>query len=208
MNQTPQAGPERRDAIDVARSLALFVVVFGHLTMAVVDRHGGRVRGANLLALSPRWGWVAVVAPMPVFFAAAGWANASSTLASATSRLRTLVGLAAVVVAAWSLPVIVATVLAGRPGALGSGARLATQPLWFLAAYLPLAAAGGPLARLVARRPVVAIGGCVGALALLDVLRFGCGGPGWIGWIGFLLAWSIPWMLGAWWRGLRDLAEA
>ena len=194
----------RRGAIDVARCLALVVVVFGHLGMAVVDRHAGTVRGANLFALRPGWSWIAFAAPMPIFFAAAGWANASSTLTNAAGRLRALVGLTGMVVAAWSVPVILASLLAGGPGGMGSGARLATQPLWFLAAYLPLAAAGGALAQLAAKRPATAIGTCVATLAVLDLIRFVLHGPGWIGWVGFLPAWSAPALAGAWWRARHE----
>ncbi len=191
----------RRDAIDVTRSLALLVVVLGHLSLAVVDRHGGEVRGANLLTLLPGWSWIAVAAPMPVFFAAAGWANATTDLGGSTKRLRTLVGLAAVVVGLWSTAVIAFGLLTGGADPVAGGARIATQPLWFLAAYLPLAAAGGVLARLVTRHPLASVGGCLGFLAVADITRFGLHGPAWIGWVGFLVAWSVPWLLGAWWRG-------
>ena len=66
--------------IDVARVGALLIVVFGHLSLAVIDRPGGHVRGANLLALHPGWAFVVAIAPMPVFFAAAGWAHTTSDL--------------------------------------------------------------------------------------------------------------------------------
>jgi hypothetical protein len=189
-----------RDAIDVARALALFVVVLGHLLLAVIDRPDGEVRGANLLALHPGWAIVATLAPMPVFFAAAGWANATATPASAAARLRTLVGLGAVVVCAWSLAVLVATWIAGDPGVVADGGRIATQPLWFVAAYAPLAAAGGLLARSAATHPVRLIGGALALLAALDAARFGFGAPDWIGWPGFYLAWATPWLVGGWWR--------
>jgi hypothetical protein len=90
---SPAATPGRREGIDVARILALLVVVLGHLLLAVVDRPGDEVRGANLLALHPGWALVAAAAPMPVFFAAGGWANATAAWSSAVPRLRTLVGL-------------------------------------------------------------------------------------------------------------------
>lgn len=194
------AQPVRRDAIDVARVGALLVVVVGHLTLAVVDRASGAVRGANLLALRPSWAWVAAAAPMPVFFAAAGWANARASLVSAGPRLRTLVATATVVVLCWSAAVVVAQVVAGEPGVVADGARIATQPVWFLAAYVPFAATGRLLAGGAARAPVMAIGGCLGALALLDIARFGFGAPEWIGWPGFFLAWGVPWLAGGWWR--------
>jgi hypothetical protein len=189
-----------RDAIDVARVLALLVVVLGHLLLAVIDRHGGEVRGANLLALHPGWAALAALAPMPVFFAAAGWANATSAFPASAARLRTLVGLGAVVVGGWSAAVLAAVAVAGEPGVLGDGARIATQPLWFVAAYVPLAAAGRPLARLAGDHVVLAVGGCLALLTVLDVARFALDAPQWIGWPGFYLAWGTPWLLGSWWR--------
>jgi hypothetical protein len=192
--------PGHRDAIDVARVLALLVVVVGHLTLAVVDRDAGSVRGANLLALHPEWAWIAALAPMPVFFAAAGWANARASTVSAAPRLRTLVGLATVVVVSWSAAVVVAQAVAGDPGVVADGARIATQPVWFLAAYVPFVAAGRVLSGAAARSPVWVIGGCLAVLAALDVARFGLGAPDWIGWPGFFVAWAVPWLAGAWWR--------
>jgi hypothetical protein len=200
------AGPvARRDAIDVTRVLALLIVVFGHLLMAVIDRPGGAMRGANLLALHPGWVAVAALAPMPMFFAAGGWANATATLATALPRLRTLVGLGAIVVCAWSAGVVVMALVVGDPGVVGDGARIATEPLWFVAAYVPLAAFGGRLARLAADHIVLALGSGLALLAALDVARFALEAPAWIGWPGFYLAWGTPWLVGAWWRA-RHLA--
>lgn len=195
----------RRGAIDLARVGALLVVVFGHLTLAVVDVDASDdVRTANLLALRPGWAWIAALAPMPVFFAAAGWANATAGLADAVPRLRALVGLATVVVASWSALVVVAAGVAGDPGIVADGARVATQPLWFLAAYLPFAAAGRRLAGLAGAHPVLAIGGCLAALAALDLIRFAGKAPDWAGWPGFALAWVVPLLLGAWWRARAE----
>ena len=190
----------RRDAIDVARVLALTLVVVGHLALAVIDTVDGEVRGANLLELRPGWAWIAVVAPMPVFFAAAGWANATATSQSAAPRLRALVGTAAVVVGSWAALVIAAVAITGEAGVVGDGARIATQPLWFVAAYAPMAAAGHRLAALAVRCPGLVLGACLAVLAALDLLRFGLGWPSWIGWPGFYLAWGVPWLAGSWWR--------
>lgn len=201
---------DRRDAIDVARILALLIVVLGHLTLAVVDRHNGAVRGANLLELHPAWAFLAAAAPMPIFFAAAGWANATASLHSAVPRLRTLVGVAAVVITSWTVGVVLARVIAGDPGVVADGARIATQPAWFLAAYVPFAAAGGPLARFAtSRSPLVTVGGPLAVMALLDFSRFGLNGPQWICWLGFYVAWAVPWLAGAWWReqSLRGFNE-
>lgn len=192
---------ERRPAIDVARILALVVVVLGHLLLAVIDRGpDGEVRGDNLLALHPNWAWVAVLAPMPVFFAAGGWANATATIRSSARRLDALVGLGAVVVTLWSTLVVIVGLTTHDTELIGGGARLATEPLWFLAAYVPFTAAGRTIARVAATHVVVSVGGALAVLAALDVARFGHGAPRWIGWVGFFLAWGVPWMLGSWWR--------
>jgi hypothetical protein len=195
---------DHREAIDVARIVALFLVVIGHLTLAVIDRDDGSVRGANLLALHPGWAIAAAAAPMPIFFAAAGWANARASVGTSAARLGSLVGAAAAVVVVWSAGVIAAQALAGQPGVVADGARIATQPVWFLAAYVPFAANGRLLARVAARRPGAVIGGSFVMLALLDVARFGLGAPDWLGWPGFFLAWGVPWLAGGWWR---DRAE-
>jgi hypothetical protein len=179
------------------------LVVLGHLGMAVIDRnaHGG-VRGTNIFLLYPAWAVLAAAAPMPVFFAAGGWANAKTSPRRAAPRLRTLVGLAAAVVACWSIAVVIAALLLGDgPGVLGKGARLATQPLWFLAAYVPFAFWGRALGRAAVARPVALVGGCLVALALVDVVHFGLDGPSWLAWPAFYLAWVTPWLVGAWWRG-------
>ena len=200
--------PARRGAIDVARIVALLVVVAGHLTLAVVDVDAdGEVRTANLLALRPGWAWAAAAAPMPVFFAAAGWANATTGVAEAARRLRTLVGLGLVVVAAWSALVLGAIVATGEAGIVGDGARVATQPLWFLAAYLPFVIVGRRLAGLATAHPVLSIGGCLAGLAALDLARFAGPAPDWIGWPGFGLAWGIPLLLGGWWRARWEAGQ-
>ncbi|HEX5616046.1 MAG TPA: acyltransferase family protein [Acidimicrobiia bacterium] len=199
--RTHRTNPARRDAIDVARMGALALVVLGHLALAVIDRApDGDVRGENLLALYPDWTGLTVLAPMPVFFAAAGWANVRGSLVHRPRQLRTLVGVGAVVVGAWSAVVVIADAVGGDPGLFGDGARIATQPLWFLAAYVPFAVSGERLARAGARAPVLVIGSALALLALLDAARFAFDAPSWVGWPGFFVAWGIPWIAGAWWR--------
>lgn len=201
---------ERRPAIDLARTAALAMVVLGHLSLAVIDRGpDDTLRGTNLLSLYPRWAWLTVIAPMPVFFAAAGWANTTATVRSSAPRLRAMVGVAAVVVSVWSLAAMAALLSGGGDGGGGGGggvvvdgARLATQPLWFIGAYVPLAAVGGRLAQLAAR-PALAVGTCLAVLAGLDLARFSFDAPRAIGWPGFAAAWAVPWLVGAWWRVAR-----
>lgn len=196
----------RRAAVDVARLGALAVVVVGHLLLAVVDRPRGQIRGDNLIALAPAWEPLAALSPMPVFFAAAGFAHATGTFARTARRLRTLAGLALAVVGGWSAAVVGAVLITGSPGIVGDGARLATQPLWFVALYAPLAAMGGRLGRLGPRRLIASVAACLAVMASLDVVRFGVGVPdgwAWLGWLGFAPAWAVPWLLGTWWRTAR-----
>jgi hypothetical protein len=194
----PRSG--RRGAIDAARVGALVTVVIGHLGLAVIDRDpDGALRGANLLALHPGLAWLAMLAPMPVFFAAAGWANATATPRSAAPRLGRLVGLGAVVVVLWSVASVGELLVRGNGGIVADGGRVATQPLWFLAVYVPFAAFGSTVAGL-AERPALVVGGCLAGLIVLDVARFGVGAPTVVGWPGFFLAWGVAWLLGAWWR--------
>ncbi len=179
--------------------------MFGHLTLAVIDRGpDGDLRGANLLAIRPGLAWLAMLAPMPVFFAAAGWANATATPRSAAPRLRALVGAGAVVVVLWSTAAATEVVIRGEGGVVGDGARIATQPLWFLVVYVPFGASGARIARL-AKRPVLAVGTCLVVLAALDTARFRFDMADAWAWPGFFLAWGVPWSLGAWWRGRCDM---
>jgi hypothetical protein len=187
----------------------LALVVLGHLGMAVIDRNArGGVRGTNIFLLYPAWAVLAAAAPMPVFFAAGGWANATTSPRRAAPRLRTLVGLAAAVVVCWSLAVVIAAVVLGDgPGVLGKGARLATQPLWFLAAYVPFAFWGRAIGRAAVARPVALVGGCLIVLAVIDVVHFGLDGPSWLAWPAFYLAWVTAWLVGAWWRNAWSRPE-
>jgi hypothetical protein len=176
------------------------LVVLGHLALAIIDRSpDGALRGANVLSLYPDLAWLAMSAPMPVFFAAAGWANATATPRSAAPRLSILVGLSAVVVVLWSAASIGEILVRGEGGVVADGGRVATQPLWFLAVYVPFAALGSRIAGL-AQRALLAVGGCFAVLIVLDVARFGFRAPDVLGWPGFFLAWGVAWLLGAWWR--------
>ena len=183
------------------------LVVLGHLSLAVIDRGpDGALRGDNVLALHPGLAWVAMLAPMPVFFAAAGWANATSTPVGSARRLRSLVGVGAAVVAVWSAASMVELLVRGEGDIVADGARIATQPLWFLAAYVPFAACGAWLAG-IARRPVISIGVCLGVLATLDIARFALDAPKAIGWPGFFFAWVVPWLAGAAWRRRHEAGQ-
>ena len=183
MRDVSPAPEPRRGAVDVARAGSLLFVVAGHLLLAVIDRApGGGVRGANLLVLEPSLRWLALASPMAVFFVAAGWASASSGVGErdrqvpAAGRVRPLVLVSFVVTCAWGSVAAAEQVLTGGRGVLTDGARIATQPLWFLAAYVPFSLSRPVLGR-AARRPVLWCAACTVSVGAADVLRFVAGAP-------------------------------
>lgn len=168
--------------------------------MVVIDRKSdGSLRGVNIIELFPRWEWVTMLSPMPLFFAASGWANTSSTVQSRVRRVRALVGLGLAVLLAWFVASLIELFVTGHTGIIRDGARISTQPLWFLAAWAPFTLFAPVLER-AARRPLATLAGLGLFLVSTDALRFGVDAPRWVGFPGFFAAWSVPWILGAWWR--------
>ena len=76
------------------------------------------------------------------------------------------------------------------------------SPLWFLGVFAGLTALT-PLAVAMVRR----FGACAALLpavvvAAVNLVRFGFGGPAWVGWINVAAGWMMPYLLGiAWARG-------
>jgi hypothetical protein len=79
---------------------------------------------------------------------------------------------------------------------------LVLDPLWFLGVFAVLTALT-PLAVAMVRR-LGACAACVPAavVAAVDLVRFGLGGPAWVGWLNVAGGWMVPYLLGiAWARG-------
>ncbi|MHC5903367.1 acyltransferase family protein [Streptomyces sp. S6] len=73
--------------------------------------------------------------------------------------------------------------------------KLALSPLWFLLVFAGLTAATPLLARLNPLWPLVVV-------LHVDLIRFGLGGPAWLGWVNLAAGWAVPYTLGAaWTRG-------
>jgi len=73
--------------------------------------------------------------------------------------------------------------------------KLALSPLWFLLVFAGLTAATPLLARLNPLWPLVVV-------LHVDLVRFGLGGPAWLGWVNLAAGWAVPYTLGAaWTRG-------
>ncbi|RZQ65663.1 acyltransferase family protein [Amycolatopsis suaedae] len=184
--------------VDAVRAVAMTGVVAGHwLVTAVVVVPGGLDVDSplrhhpQLVPLS----WL--LQTLGLFFFAGGFGAAVSRGRSGESygrwfgtRLRRLAVAVAVVLAAWAA-VLGIGAAAGMPGdTVSTAAGLVTSPLWFLAVYLVLLAATGPLRRLHAACGVWAAA-IPAALTVAAEL-----GPDWAGQATVVLAWWVPWQLG------------
>ena len=203
--------PHRDRTVDALRALAIAGVILGHwLVTALVlgsAKTGGTVHDASPLASLPALtpaSWI--FQTLAVFFLVGGYAAARSYTGDYLSwlrkRLARLTRPVAVFVAVW-LPLAIALSLGGmaRPTER-TVLTLVLDPLWFLGVFAVLTALT-PLAVALVRR-LGACAACVPAavVAAVDLLRFGLGGPAWVGWINVAAGWMVPYLLGiAWARG-------
>jgi peptidoglycan/LPS O-acetylase OafA/YrhL len=206
------ATPAHRDrTVDALRALAIAGVILGHwLVTALVlgsGKTGGTVHDASPLASLPALtplSWV--FQTLAVFFLVGGYAAARSYTGDYLSwlrkRLARLTRPVAVFVAVW-VPLAIALSLGGMPRPTERTVlTLVLDPLWFLGVFAVLTALT-PLAVAMVRR-LGACAACVPAavVAAVDLVRFGLGGPAWIGWINVAAGWMVPYLLGiAWARG-------
>jgi len=203
--------PHRDRTVDALRALAIGGVILGHwLVTALVlspSRAGGTVHDASPLASLPALtplSWV--FQTLAVFFLVGGYAAARSYTGDYLSwlrkRLARLTRPVAVFVAVW-VPLAIALSLGGMPRATERTVlTLVLDPLWFLGVFAVLTALT-PLAVAMVRR-LGAFAACVPAavVAAVDLVRFGLGGPSWVGWVNVAAGWMVPYLLGiAWARG-------
>jgi len=203
--------PHRDRTVDALRALAIGGVILGHwLVTALVlspSRTGGTVHDASPLASLPALtplSWI--FQTLAVFFLVGGYAAARSYtgdyLPWLRKRLARLTRPVAVFVAVW-VPLAIALSLGGMPGPTERTVlTLVLDPLWFLGVFAVLTALT-PLAVAMVRR-LGACAACVPAavVAAVDLVRFGLGGPAWVGWINVAAGWMVPYLLGiAWARG-------
>jgi len=203
--------PHRDRTVDALRALAIGGVILGHwLVTALVlspSRAGGTVHDASPLASLPALtplSWV--FQTLAVFFLVGGYAAARSYTGDYLSwlrkRLTRLTRPVAVFVAVW-VPLAIALSLGGMPHATERTVlTLVLDPLWFLGVFAVLTALT-PLAVAMVRR-LGAFAACVPAavVAAVDLVRFGFGGPSWVGWVNVAAGWMVPYLLGiAWARG-------
>jgi Acyltransferase family len=222
----------RDRTVDALRALAIMGVILGHWMVTALVLTNGKTGGtlhdasplASLPALTPvSW----VFQTLAIFFLVGGYSAARSYSASprgddppstprrgASSAIfrgyrswlgKRLARLSRPVVALVGVWTLLGTglYLGGvSASTLHTALLLVLDPLWFLGVYAVLTALT-PLAVALVRR----LGAAAAAIPFLvvagvDAVRFGLGGPSWVGWINVLAGWMVPYLLGiAWGRG-------
>jgi fucose 4-O-acetylase-like acetyltransferase len=177
-----RTGSPRDPFIDLLRTGAILVVVFGHWIMPVLGWGDGALSAGNSLATPGWWTltWLAQV--MPVFFFAGGAANHHSYTAELsrggtatawlTARVRRLAVPVVPLLAVWLVAPSALRGLGVPAQPVGIAAGIVGQLLWFLAVYL-LTVAATPLMHAASRRFGFAVPVVLGIGALgVDVVRF------------------------------------
>lgn len=175
-----RATPASRDRfLDLLRAASIAMVITGHWLIAAVARRDGVLRADNALAaahwLQPAT-WVFQV--MPVFFLVGGFTNARALSRPAASvpafygrRADRLLTPTLVLVVGWLVLADLLVALDVSEASVREGAKVAAQPLWFLAVYLLLIAVAPAQHALHRRNRWLAIGVLPVAAAAFDVLR-------------------------------------
>ncbi|MGR4852387.1 acyltransferase family protein [Streptomyces sp. LARHCF252] len=201
------ATPADRDrAVDALRAVAVLGVVLGHWLVTALVSDGSALRTASPLRDMP---WLTPVSwlfqTLAVFFLVGGHV-ATRGYASArargvpyhrwlTSRLTRLFKPVAAVLSLWTIAALALLLSGAEFGTVRTLVKLALSPLWFLVVFAVLTAATPLLTRLNPLWPLAVV-------LHVDLLRFGLGGPSWLGWVNVAAGWMVPYTLGAaWTRG-------
>ncbi|MFB7662862.1 acyltransferase [Kitasatospora sp. NPDC056138] len=204
--------PGRDRAVDALRAFAILGVVLGHWLVTALVADSGTLHGASPLQRMPRLAPVSwLFQTLAVFFLVGGQVAVRSH-ASARSRGTTYGQWLGARLARLSRPVaavlVVWTVAAGAMLTSGTSfetmhtlLKLVLSPLWFLLVFAALTAATPLAARLHPLWPLAVV-------LAVDLVRFGLGGPAWLGWTNVAAGWLVPYCLGAAWArgGLQSRA--
>ncbi|MFF1745046.1 acyltransferase family protein [Streptomyces mirabilis] len=201
------ATPAERDrAVDALRAFAILGVVLGHWLVTALVADGGALHTASPLQHMP---WLAPISwvfqTRAVFFLVGGHV-ATKSYASARARgttygrwlrarLTRLFKPVAAVLALWTVATVGLLASGTGVGTVHTLVKLALSPLWFLLVFAGLTAATPLLTRLNPLWPLAVV-------LHVDLMRFGLGGPSWLGWVNVAAGWMVPYTLGAaWTRG-------
>ncbi|MEN3582660.1 acyltransferase [Streptomyces sp. ZYX-F-203] len=205
--RTAPLPPAHRDpAVHALRAGAILGVVLGHWWVTALVADGTSLRVASPLRHLP---WLTpaswVLQTLAVFFLVGGHVATRGHAAARargvsygqwlSTRLSRLFGPVVPLMALWTV-VSVALIPAGADlDTVRTLLELALSPLWFLLVFAALTAATPLLTRLHPLWPLAVV-------LHVDLLRFGLGGPSWLGWVNLGAGWLVPFTLGAaWTRG-------
>ena len=198
------ATPVERDrAIDALRAFAILGVVLGHWLVTALVADSGSLHTASPLHFMP---WLAPISwafqTLAVFFlvgghvAAKGYASARARGVTygqwLRARLTRLFRPVAAVLTLWTLATVCLLVGGTDVDTVHTLVKLALSPMWFLLVFAALTAATPLVARLNPLWPLAVV-------LNVDVVRFGLGGPAWLGWVNLAAGWLVPYTLGAAW---------
>ncbi|MFI9547498.1 acyltransferase [Streptomyces sp. NPDC052016] len=208
------ATPTTRDrAVDALRAIAILGVVLGHWLVTALVADGGTLRTASPLAHMP---WLAPVSwtfqTLAVFFMVGGHvatkSHASARARGGTyrawlrARLSRLFKPVAALLTLWTAAALCLLLGGASFVTVHTLVKLALSPLWFLLVFAVLTAATPLLARLSPLWPLAVV-------LHVDLVRFGLGGPSWLGWVNLAAGWLVPYTLGAaWTRGELERPRA
>ena len=205
--------PGRDRAVDALRAAAVLGVVLGHWLVTALVSDGRTLRTASPLHHMP---WLTPISWMfqtlAVFFLVGGHvATRSHASARArgvpyhqwlTGRLTRLFKPVTAVLALWTVAALALLLSGAEFGTVRTLVKLALSPLWFLLVFTGLTVATPLLTRLNPLWPLAVV-------LHVDLLRFGLGGPSWLGWVNVAAAWTVPYTLGAaWTRGELERRRA
>ncbi|WP_327718379.1 acyltransferase [Streptomyces sp. NBC_00490] len=205
-----EATPAGRDrAVDALRAFAILGVVLGHWLVTALVADGRTLHAASPLQHLPRLAPISwAFQTLAVFFLVGGHvatkshasAQARGTTYGAwlTARLFRLFRPVAAVLTLWTVIAAGLLLTGAEFGTVHTLVKLALSPLWFLVVFAALTAATPLLTRLSPLWPLAVV-------LHVDLVRFGLGGPSWLGWVNVAAGWLVPYTLGAaWTRGELD----
>ncbi|MFB7594580.1 acyltransferase [Streptomyces sp. NPDC056160] len=213
------ATPSGRDrSVDALRAFAILGVVLGHWLVTALVAGARTGSHATLHTASPLhfMPWLTPVSwvfqTLAVFFLVGGHVATRSHAAAQArgttyrrwlhARLSRLFKPAAAVLALWTTAAVALLLTGADPDTVRTLVKLALSPMWFLLVFAALTAATPLLTRLNPLWPLAVV-------LHVDLLRFGLGAPGWLGWLNLPAGWLVPFTLGAaWTRGELDRRRA
>ncbi|NYT96508.1 acyltransferase [Salinispora sp. H7-4] len=192
------ARPGRDRSIDVLRALAITGVVLGHWLVTAFVVTGSGLRVASPLTYLPGLTPISwLFQTLAIFFFVGGFAAARGLPAASSyrewllARMGRLLRPVLAFLAFWAVVAVVWMPAVG-PESARTVRVIVLSPLWFVVVYAGLIA----LTPLVWNRPGRVVVPLVAAVAVVDVARFGLGGPSWLGWVNVATAWLVPFCLG------------